>query len=89
MSSIELEIRGSGQSWQVLANGMPVTDPRCPEIVRTFGSFGQAEVALPAIVRQLTTVPRDCLHCGRPFRSRGRGHRLCRTCDTLARGAIG
>lgn len=89
MQPLQLEIRGSGASWLVLANGIPVTDPRCPETIRQFRSYGQAEVALPAIVRQLNTTTRRCIHCARPFKSRGRGHRLCRTCDTLARGAIG
>lgn len=66
-----LQIRGSGHSFAILQGS---------RIIARATTHGNAVAALPGIERRLQTKPRPCLCCHATFQSRGRYHRLCRTC---------
>jgi hypothetical protein len=70
----DLHIIGQG-TWFSVKRGDQVVADR-------FTSHGNAVAALPGIEARLRPVTiRDCLCCRTPFKSMGKGHRLCRNCQ--------
>jgi hypothetical protein len=69
----DLSITGKGVSNWIAMGGRIVAGP--------YTSHGNAVAALPGIAARLRPVTvRPCLSCSTPFKSTGKGHRLCPAC---------
>ncbi len=72
-----LFITGAGRSFVVRSGDQVLS--------RRFTSHGNAVAALPGIEARLRPVLiRDCLNCRTPFKSTGKGNRLCPHCARSA-----
>jgi len=72
---VQLDIRGSGVRWRLVANGRP--------LIGWYTSYGNAVAAArpaEARLRAAAGRRRACLCCAATFRSEGPHHRLCDTC---------
>lgn len=71
--SADLQIIGKGLSNWIAQGTRTVAGP--------YTSHGNAIAALPGVAARLrpVTIAR-CLRCGDPFKSMGKGNRLCLTC---------
>ena len=73
----DLHITGKGLSNWIARGGRTVAGP--------YTSHANAIAALPGVEARLRPVViRDCLCCRTPFKSTGKGHRLCPSCRTSA-----
>lgn len=76
MTAPRLDIRGSGQAFAVFDGKRQVS--------RIFTTWASAAPKANRLEREARSARRDCLCCGVPFLSLGRGHRLCARCRRSA-----
>lgn len=75
MRAPQIEIRGSGDNFTLLQNGVPVP--------RRFWGYANAVVGAQRLAESLQrrdVQDRPCLCCSRIFESHGRFNRLCAPC---------
>jgi hypothetical protein len=74
----DIELRGSGNSWQIILAGKPLP--------RHYSGHSMAMAALPGLERRLRKAAaqrRPCLRCKRTFASEGAHNRMCDHCRRI------
>jgi hypothetical protein len=75
-----IDIRGSGESYIVTVNGVPVGKPT--------NSYEKACIRANVEERRSREFTRPCMCCRRPFVAQGRFNRLCDPCKASANEGI-